>query len=176
MPRPSFFAVGHAQRLACWIWPPPKWYGAGLISTALRLRRPPASTTKIRDIVRAECKKIVLRARCPTANDRPESRNQLCTKVGSAKSAYQHGGASLQQDLSDQPRRAGAVLRILCFSTKSVIGAPVHSFGLIWEIFRHIRRASQLHANRLRSTEGAAVCSLALAIVHKLVAVPTSKD
>src|SRR5437762_4304782 len=52
----------------------------------------------------------------------------------------------------------------------------VHSFGLIWEIFRHIRRASQLHANRLRSTEGAAVRSLALAIVRKLVAMPTSKD
>ena len=52
----------------------------------------------------------------------------------------------------------------------------MHSFGLIWEIFRHIRRASQLHANRLRSTEGAAVRSLALAIVRKLVAVPTSKD
>src|SRR5207245_7587092 len=64
----------------------------------------------------------------------------------------------------------------LCVSTKSVIGAPVHSFGLIGEIFRHIRRASQLHANRLRSTEGAAVPSLALAIVRKLVAVPTSKD
>ena len=64
----------------------------------------------------------------------------------------------------------------LCFSTKSVIGAPVHSFGLIGEIFRHIRRASQLHANRLRSTEGAAVPSLALAIIRKLVAVPTSKD
>ena len=52
----------------------------------------------------------------------------------------------------------------------------MHSFGLIWEIFRHIRRASQLHANRLRSTEGAAVRSLALAIVRKLVAVPTSKN
>src|SRR5437667_11074351 len=71
------------------------------------------------------------------------------------------------QDLPDQPGRPGAVLRILCFSTKSVIGAPVHSFGLIWEIFRHIRRASQLHANRLRSTKGAAVRSLALAIVRK---------
>src|SRR5207244_10616981 len=35
---------------------------------------------------------------------------------------------------------------------------------------------SQLHANRLRSTERAAVRSLALAIVRKLVAVPTSKD
>jgi len=52
----------------------------------------------------------------------------------------------------------------------------VRSFGFIGEIFRHIRRASQLHANRLRSTEGAAVPSLALAIVRKLVAVPTSKD
>src|SRR5438132_10236243 len=86
--------------------------GAGLISTALRLRRPPASTTKIRDIVRA----VVLRARCPTANDRPESRNQLCTKDGLGQVRIQHGGASLQQDLPDQPRRAGAVLRILCFS------------------------------------------------------------
>src|SRR5437016_2899129 len=41
------------------------------------------------------------------------------------------------QDLPDQPGRPGAVLRILCFSTKSVIGAPVHSFGFVGEIFRH---------------------------------------
>jgi len=44
------------------------------------------------------------------------------------------------------------------------------------EVFPHIWRAFQVHANRLCSSEDATVCRFALTVICKLVAVPSSKD
>src|SRR5438128_234181 len=82
----------------------------------------------------------------------------------------------LLEQCSDQPRRPRLVLRLLSRSAETIVSAPVHSLGFIWEVFRQIRRASQLHPNILNSTQRTGIRSLSLAFICKSVAVPTSEN
>jgi hypothetical protein len=78
------------------------------------------------------------------------------------------------QDLSDEPRRPGAVLRFFVFREETIVRTPVHTPGFVREVFSGM--PSQLFFNPLCPAEGSAVWRLALTIVRKLVAVPASKD